>query len=346
MGTARCSAPAIIALSALLFRSASAQLLTNGNSQLPSCAATCTLLNQAAQACSGTATADQGTWSCFCQSAYLKTLYTTPNGVCDQFCTNPSDNQQVMTWYTSNCGSDNGAIEHAGSATGATTVVVTSTSMTSTTTAAAATSDGVQPTTTASGGSASVSNLNTSNADWWSIHYRWVIMLIVLFVSFILIAIVAVLLKRRHDRKQDRIREGFNAGITSRTTPMITITAQDGAAGDSTFMSGAQPIAGGGWEAGGGRNSPARTREVFMPYGYSYTRSESRLGSRGDLDGRKSPVPRGMAPVEDLEKEVGIGAANADTPRSVRSAKKGRRVMVRERSVEGPESPVAEKERR
>jgi hypothetical protein len=96
---------------------ASAQLLAAAG--LPTCAQTCTLLNQAAQACSGTATANQATWACFCQSGYLTGLYSSPSGICDAFCTDPAQNQQVMTWYTGNCGTDNGASEHADDGSGA-----------------------------------------------------------------------------------------------------------------------------------------------------------------------------------------------------------------------------------
>ena len=41
-------------------------------------------------------------------------------------------------------------------------------------------------------------------------------MLIVLVIAFPLIAWGAVVLKRRHDRKQDQITGGFNEGITTR----------------------------------------------------------------------------------------------------------------------------------
>lgn len=147
----------------------SAQLLTNGNSQLPSCASSCTLLNQAAQACGGTTTADQAIWVCFCHSAYLTSLYSSPNGICDQSCTDPSDNQQVMTWYTSNCGTDYGASEHADS--GATTVVITSTSTSAAPTVAAGTSAAALPTTTASGGTVEPDSRGSGDGSWWSTHY-------------------------------------------------------------------------------------------------------------------------------------------------------------------------------
>ena len=145
---------------------ACAQLLAQG---LPACAQTCQLLNQAAQACGGQQAANQAIWSCFCQSGYLKSLYTTPNGICDQYCTDPAQNQQVMTWYQGNCGNDNGASEHADNGSGGqTTVVITSTSTSAT------------PATAAGGAATASSTSNTQNSSnrkqseggsWWDNHW-------------------------------------------------------------------------------------------------------------------------------------------------------------------------------
>lgn len=134
-------------------------------------------------------------------------------------------------------------------------------------------------------------------------------MVIVILVAFLLIALLGLWLKRRHDRKQDLITSGFNAGITTRTTPMSTSKSRN--------------IMSGGYETGSGRDTPNRTREVFMPYGNSYSRSESRL-ARG--------TPRGATPVNELEKEVGM-------------TRKGKEPQVNEASAEGPESPEIEKVR-
>jgi hypothetical protein len=148
-------------------------VLTNGNSQLPSCAEGCQLLIQAAQACSGINKAGQQNWICFCQSAYLSNLRTSAVGVCDTACTNPTDNQQVSTWYKSNCGDDNGASEHADDGAAAA--------------APAATTDGGAPQpadTTATGAPAAAATAGSSSSgqrtgassstnpgDWWSNHY-------------------------------------------------------------------------------------------------------------------------------------------------------------------------------
>ena len=81
------------------------QLLQYGNGQLPTCATGCTLLNQAQAACVPPAApnTNQATYqSCFCQSAYLRTFYQSPNGVCDAEC-GQSDLVQIQKWYTGLC---------------------------------------------------------------------------------------------------------------------------------------------------------------------------------------------------------------------------------------------------
>lgn len=138
-------------------------------------------------------------------------------------------------------------------------------------------------------------------------------MCIVLAILLPLIAWLGIWLKRRHDRKRDQISGGFNAGITQRSAPMSDPNLN------------ASGIAGSGIIDGSGRNSPARTRDAFMPYGYGYSRSESRLESKQAVgDDRRSPLARGSTPM-DPEKEAGMGGA---TP-----AKKLKRVLVREKST-------------
>jgi hypothetical protein len=49
-----------VAFALLTARTVAQGVLSNGNSQFPACAQSCSLVNQAAQACGGTASADQG----------------------------------------------------------------------------------------------------------------------------------------------------------------------------------------------------------------------------------------------------------------------------------------------
>jgi hypothetical protein len=134
-------------------------------------------------------------------------------------------------------------------------------------------------------------------------------MIIVLAIGLTILGVGGRWLKKRHDRKQDRISGGFNSGITERNPQM----SGPNNGPDSSFVGDVEPT--------GGRDSPMRTREAFMPYGYGYTRSESRLASHSQEKG--SPLARGTTPVGELERNVGEDSA----PR-----KKSRRVLVRERS--------------
>ncbi|KAF7192106.1 hypothetical protein HII31_06492 [Pseudocercospora fuligena] len=275
-------------------------VLSNGNSNLPSCAQSCPLLIQAAQACSATNTATQANWICFCQSAYLTTLRSSAAGICDSTCTNPTDNTQVSTWYNSNCGSDNGASEHAAGDAAATGVPTTTGAGGAASTAAG----GGSAATAASGATASSGPVDNSFkeqcvGDWWSCHYKWIIMLIVLAILLPLLGWGAHYLKRRHDRKVDRMSGGFNAGITERAAPM----SKEGF-NDSDMVAAAATNS-------GRPGSPARTRDQFMPYGYGYAHSDSRTG-----------VARGGTP--DVEKERGFAAESPRNPK---------RVLVREKST-------------
>ena len=171
-------------------------------------------------------------------------------------------------------------------------------------------------------------------------------MVIVLAIALSIIAILATWLKKRHDRKRDFANTSFNEGITTRTAP--TDPAQTEKAGASSRS---VPLAAPAFNSSSpsGRNSPARTREAFMPYGYNYTRSESRLAS-GSEDAiekvppppvgagphgsdRSSPLARGGTPVGELEKG---GIESTPTPTGQIKRKK---VLVRERSAEDDLGP-------
>ncbi len=179
-------------------------------SVLPACAQGCTLLQQAQGACvppavpAGDQAAAQG---CFCQSAYLRTLYQSPNGVCDAFCGQP-DLVSIQGWYVGLC--------QAG---------------VPTTTAPA---PGATETPAASGaqeeddGARSSQRSNDSNSGNWSDapldppthpltpprfsnHWRWVVMLIVIFFAMVFFTVLGIWLKRRHRRKRDLARANLAA---------------------------------------------------------------------------------------------------------------------------------------
>jgi len=206
---------ALLALCLSLASVAVAQtVLVYGDNALPTCAQSCTLLQQAQSACVPPAApvTDQATYqSCFCQSGYLTTLKTSAAGVCDTAC-GSSDQQQVQTWYLSTCqlGTTDAAatVTPAGASTSAATVAGTSTTAPATASATAATSG-------------SVAGSQQRNPSWWDRHWKWVVMVIVLFVAFVAIAVAGVLIRRHFDRKRDRINSTFNSGITHRSAPMM-----------------------------------------------------------------------------------------------------------------------------
>lgn len=87
-------------------------LPTAASSTFPACALSCTTLQQAQSGCVPPAApvSNQATYvSCFCQSALLTSLHTTPDSVCDSFCTSESDRQLLMTWYNNYCSSGGNA---------------------------------------------------------------------------------------------------------------------------------------------------------------------------------------------------------------------------------------------
>lgn len=148
-------------------------------------------------------------------------------------------------------------------------------------------------------------------------------MIIVLFLGLLGLALLGLWLKKRHYRRRDQITTGFNSGITERAPPM---SSNPHAAGnpDASALSAAAVND----PSYGGRDSPVRTREAFMPYGYGYTRSESRLGSNPEIARANSPLARGQTPVREMERGTVGQGEEAATP----AGKKGRRVLVRERS--------------
>jgi hypothetical protein len=117
-------------------------------------------------------------------------------------------------------------------------------------------------------------------------------MVIILALLLGLFAWLLTFLKKRHDRNRDKITGCFNAGITKHNHHF---DHEKGGSGNNNIPPNTLHPS-----SASGRNSPARTREAFMPYGYGYTSSESRVGSRTDvadrgaipLEEKKSPLAR------------------------------------------------------
>ncbi|KAL2801877.1 hypothetical protein BJX63DRAFT_146157 [Aspergillus granulosus] len=182
----------------------------------PACGLTCTNLIQADDSCTpptAVVSNAQTYFSCFCQSALLANLQTSPWGTCDT-CTTEADATLLQQWYVNSCA--NGLPEDTDSSSD--------------------TADEVEDTTT--GNTNSNSNSNNNNADntnsaaaadtssspasgsrnnpqpqsWWDGHYQWVIMVIVLVIGFSIIAAVGIWLKKRHDAKYPNLYHGHDSG--------------------------------------------------------------------------------------------------------------------------------------
>ena len=70
---------------------------------LPSCAPVCPALINAQQACAPTAS-DQATYkTCFCESAYLNTVQTSPSNICSPQCSD-ADFGSIANWFKGFCG--------------------------------------------------------------------------------------------------------------------------------------------------------------------------------------------------------------------------------------------------
>ncbi|GAB7357764.1 hypothetical protein MBLNU459_g0414t1 [Dothideomycetes sp. NU459] len=272
------------------------QLLVYGTNALPTCAQGCTLLNQAQSACVPPAApvTNQATYeSCFCQSGYLKTLSTSTTGICDTVC-GASDLAQIQSWYLSNCKDDGADVAATAATTSATTTAP------ATTTADVATS---APTNSGSTGESGVTPVTApEKGSWWSNHWRWVMMVIIIAFGLLAIALIGVLLRRRYHRRQDRITSTFNPGITMRSAPMNTVAATNT---NPYAMDGA---------AAGGRTVPVTQDQ------YDYTRGDNRQARQTYLPGirekdrnivREEPFPalgqgidlqRGASPADGMER--------------------------------------------
>ncbi|KAF7586418.1 hypothetical protein BBP40_008925 [Aspergillus hancockii] len=159
----------------------------------PQCALSCSILQQAQSACippSAPANGRSTYVSCFCQSSLIGQLKQSADGTCTDTCTNASDRSLLKTWYSDFCSSGGKSTASQSSA--------------------AAASSSTSPS------SAKSQNSYPAPPSWWSGHYQWVIMVIVLIVGFGALAVLGVWLKRRHDAKYPNLYHagsGSNSGL-------------------------------------------------------------------------------------------------------------------------------------
>ncbi|KAJ5584740.1 uncharacterized protein N7459_004540 [Penicillium hispanicum] len=168
---------------------------TSASSSFPQCGLSCSSLYAAQDSC--TSAADSSTWvSCFCQSSLVSGLKTS-GSVCSNC--DASDQKLVSTWYSNYCNS-------GGSNKGTDNTATTSTSSSTTSSATS---------TATAGSSSSSTGITEEKKSWWSTHYKWVIMLIVLALAFSAIAALGIWLKKRYDAKRPNLYHGGGGNAAS-----------------------------------------------------------------------------------------------------------------------------------
>ncbi|KAF2090532.1 hypothetical protein K490DRAFT_61851 [Saccharata proteae CBS 121410] len=196
---------ALTTLTTLLPTLASSQTVTLINyAALPSCASSCTDLTTAQAGCVPPAAAvtNQQTYtSCFCQSAFLTSLYQTGSTVCSAACPDAGDQTKIQQWYVGFCRDGTGGVSSSAAASSA--------AATGTSSAAAGTATGSTGAVTSDGNSGSSGN--GEQGSWISTHYKWIIMLAIIFLAMALISLLGLHLKRRHRRLQDAKRANLAA---------------------------------------------------------------------------------------------------------------------------------------
>ncbi|KAJ5740037.1 hypothetical protein N7533_012821 [Penicillium manginii] len=187
---------------------ASKPIPTSASSTFPQCGIDCSILKSAQDSCVAGA---ESTWnSCFCESSLLTTLKTS-GAICSNC--DSSDQTTLSSWYNSYCKSGGSTTSTTSTATAATATTGTSTS-----TATAASSGSKNATT-------------EENKSWWSTHYQWVVMLIVLVIGFSALAVLGVWLKRRYEARHPGLYAP-NAASSSGALPV-----KPGSVNDSGVLS-------------------------------------------------------------------------------------------------------------
>ncbi|KAI9788947.1 MAG: hypothetical protein M1833_002790 [Piccolia ochrophora] len=178
----------------------STQLLDFSPGALPACAQACTPLYSAQGACvavpGGAATPDPK--ACFCQSAYLQSLYSTQAGLCDTACP-PDALGQIRTWFNAQCPRAAAQPGPGGS----------TTSSSAPPPGGATAKAGETPTST----SGAIVTSSDSSGSWWSSHWRWVLMLIIIFIAVVVATVGGVMFKRHRRRKAAAAAAGMTEPV-------------------------------------------------------------------------------------------------------------------------------------
>ncbi|KAJ5989619.1 Integral membrane protein [Penicillium waksmanii] len=248
---------------------ASKPIPTSASSTFPQCGIDCSILTSAQDSCvAGT----ESTWtSCFCESSLLTSLKTS-----GALCSNcdSSDQTTLSNWYNSYCKS--------GGSTN--TKDTTSTSTTATATTGTSTS-------TATAVSSGSKNATTEeNKSWWSTHYQWVVMLIVLVIGFSALAVLGVWLKRRYEARHPGLYAP-NAASSSGALPV-----KPGSGNDSGVLSPPPP----GW------GSQPPVSQAQGPGVVPVQSGSLASSSRTDI------APKGVVPPSRLQKGAPTAAADVE----------------------------------
>lgn len=181
---------------AILFSFASSQSFIP--TTLPPCAQQCATLQQAQTVCVPPAApvTSQGIYkSCFCESALLNQLSATPSTVCPA-CLG-ADLQTLQSWFSGFCAP-------AGGTGGQQPTTLTTSSISSTPTTSVPTVAPTGSTSQIGAGGATISDKTPpDNRNWIHSHWRWVLMLIILFFGFGILAWAGSYLHRRYHRLHD-----------------------------------------------------------------------------------------------------------------------------------------------
>lgn len=164
----------IVAFVLTTYGGAQTILPSSGSATFPQCALSCETLVAAQNSClpPQAPVSDQSIYtSCFCESALLTQLHTSPDGTCDANCPAESDRQLLENWYNSFCNSGTTTSTTTDGTSSATTlstvtagvtteIVLLPSTVTPSSTAASSTSTGSDSYTTSG-------NASTSNSSWY-----------------------------------------------------------------------------------------------------------------------------------------------------------------------------------
>ncbi|KAF2463518.1 uncharacterized protein BDR25DRAFT_307706 [Lindgomyces ingoldianus] len=280
--------------------------------KLPNCAKQCTVLQQAEAGCIPPAApvTNQATYqSCLCHSTLLTAFYSSGAQCVTTGCS-PDDSTKISQYYTSLCAGP--VVQPPGGTTTAATATATTAS--GTTSSASKTATGV------AAGAQGVSNANSSNNDWFHTHWRWVVMVIVIFLAIVFFWVGGIFLRRHFTRKHEAAR----ANMAAKDAPYVA--PHTPSSNKSTLGKGATPqdVNFSPMTMSGGRNGMAMDGGVggiAPPRGPPRTRSrtntlQSLVIGNGSKTHLPQPVVWGPHQHQAFAKENGTNSPGSSVPPS------------------------------